>query len=131
MRFKLRARLLYWPSVVLAGITLILVVANIFFASNNHDIQVEINQRQQFINQSIQLSRVNDVLVRMLANASVSAKDDKIRELLVQQGITVTVAPNTNSGTQPPTVPSGTTTPAAGSGTAAPAAGAPATSDKK
>jgi hypothetical protein len=114
MRLRLSEGAFYWPSVALGVASLVLVVTNVILISQNQVVQAQVNQRQQFINQSIQLSRVNDVLVRLLANAAVSAKDDKLRDLLAQQGITVTASPSA----------SGSTTPAQ---PAAPAASAPAT----
>jgi hypothetical protein len=52
-------------------------------------VQAETNQRQQFINQSIQLGRINDTLIRALAAAAVDSNDDKLRELLAQNGIAI------------------------------------------
>jgi hypothetical protein len=80
---------LYRLLVALSGITLILVVVYIVLIQDNRSIQTEVNQRQQFINQSIQLGRVNDTLVRALAAAAVDGKDDKLRDLLAQNGITI------------------------------------------
>ena len=81
-----------WPYrllVALSGITLVLVVVYIFLIQGNRSVQSEINQRQQFINQSIQLGRVNDALIRALAKTAVSNNDDKLRDLLAQSGITI------------------------------------------
>lgn len=75
--------------VALSGITLILVVVYIVVIQDNRSVQAEVNQRQQFINQSIQLGRINDALVRALAATAVSNKDDKLRDLLAQNGITI------------------------------------------
>jgi len=75
--------------VALSGITLVLVVVYIFVIQDNRSVQSEVNQRQQFINQSIQLGRVNDALIRALAATAVSNKDDKLRDLLAQNGITI------------------------------------------
>jgi hypothetical protein len=75
--------------VALSGITVVLVVAYIVLAQDNRSIQAEVNQRQQFINQSIQLGRINDTLIRALAAAAVDSNDDKLRELLAQNGITI------------------------------------------
>jgi hypothetical protein len=78
---------LYRLLVALSGITLILVVAYIILLQDDRTMQAEANQRQQFINQSIQLGRVNEALIRALAaNAS---KDDKLRELLAQNGVSI------------------------------------------
>ena len=75
--------------VALSGITLVLVVVYIVVIQDNRSIQAEVNQRQQFINQSIQLGRVSDTLIRALAAAVVDSKDDKLRELLAQNGFTI------------------------------------------
>jgi succinate dehydrogenase hydrophobic anchor subunit len=81
-----------WPYrllVALSGITLVLVVVYIVVIQDNRSVQSEINQRQQFINQSIQLGRINDALIHALAATAVSNKDDKLRDLLAQNGITI------------------------------------------
>lgn len=52
--------------------------------------QAQINERQQFINQSVQLGQVNGALIRALAQVSVANKDDKLRDLLAQVGFTIT-----------------------------------------
>ncbi len=84
-------RWLYWVTVGLSGLTLVLVVAYITLVQDNRVVQAEVNRRQQFINQSIQLGRINDALIRALA-AAVKGKDDKLRELLAQNGITINAA---------------------------------------
>ncbi len=73
----------------LSGITLVLVVVYLILVQENRSVQAEVNQRQQFINQSIQLNRINDALVRALAATAVNDKDDKLRDLLAQNGITI------------------------------------------
>ena len=81
---------LYRLLVALSGITLILVVAYIVLVQDDRTIQAEVNQRQQFINQGIQLGRVNEALIRALAASA--NKDDKLRELLAQNGISINAA---------------------------------------
>ena len=75
--------------VALSGITLVLVVVYIVVIQDNRSVQSEVNQRQQFINQGIQLGRINDALIRTLATTAVSNTDDKLRDLLAQNGITI------------------------------------------
>ena len=65
------------------------MVVYIVLIQGNRSVQSEVNQRQQFINQSIQLGRVNDALIRALATMAVSNNDDKLRDLLAQSGITI------------------------------------------
>ena len=96
---------LYWVTVGLSGLTLLLVVAYIILVQANRSVQAEVNQRQQFINQSVQLSRINDVLIRALAAAAVNNKDDKLRDLLAQNGVTINAAGEPEK--TPPPAPAG------------------------
>lgn len=97
---------LYWIMVGLSGLTLVLVVAYIVLVQDNRSVQAEVNQRQQFINQSIQLGRINEALIRALATAAVNNKDDKLRDLLGQNGITINAAGEPEKTAQP--APAGT-----------------------
>ena len=95
--------------VALSGITLVLVVVYIVLTQDNRSVQTEINQRQQFINQSIRLGRINDALIHILATTAVSNNDDKLRDLLAQNGITInpaTGAPEREAA--PPAAPAAT-----------------------
>jgi len=96
--------------VALSGITLVLVVAYIVLAQENRSVQAEVSQRQQYINQSIRLGRINDALIRALAAAAVDNNDDKLRELLAQNGITINPATGAPEKQAPPAVapPAGT-----------------------
>jgi hypothetical protein len=76
----------------LSGITLILVVVYLFLVEQNRSVQAEVNERQQFINQSIEFNRINDALIRALATTTVNRKNDKLRDLLTQSGITINPA---------------------------------------
>lgn len=92
----------------LSGITLVLVVVYLYLVQANRSVQAEVNQRQQFINQSIQFNRVNDALIRALAATAVSEKDDKLRDLLAQNGITInptTGAPSLKAVSPPSAAP--------------------------
>ena len=99
---------LYWTIVGLSALTLVLVVTYIVLVQDNRSVQAEVNQRQQFINQSIQLGRVNEALIRALAAAAQSNNDDRLRELLTQNGITINAAGEvipSGGGQAPPSVP--------------------------
>ena len=82
-------RWLYWMTVGLAALSAALVVAYIFLVQDNRTVQAAVNRRQQFINQSMQLGRINEALIRALAATAVSNKDDKLRDLLAENGITI------------------------------------------
>ena len=83
---------LYRVTVGLSALSLVLVIAYIILVQDNRSVQLEVNRRQQFINQSVQLGRINEALIRALAAAAVSNKDDKLRDLLTQHGITINAA---------------------------------------
>jgi len=92
---------LYRLLVALSGITLVLVVAYIFLIQDNRSIQAEVNRRQQFINQSIQLGRVKEALVRALA--ATANTDERLRDLLAQNGITINPATGAPTSSGAPT----------------------------
>ena len=101
---------LYWMTVALSAAAGALVVAYIILVQDNRTVQAEVNRRQQFINQSIQLGRINEALIRALAAGAVNDKDDKLRDLLVQNGITI----NPTTGMpEPSRAPSETAAPSA------------------
>jgi len=53
--------------------------------------QIEVNSRQQYIQQSIQLEGLYREIVKALADLSIKNNDKQIRDMLASQGITVTV----------------------------------------
>jgi hypothetical protein len=83
---------LYRVTVALSVLAIGLVASYIVLVQDNRSVQDEVNRRQQFINQAVQLGRINEALVRELAAAAVSANDDKLRDLLAQNGFTVNAA---------------------------------------
>ena len=85
-------RWLYWITVGLAALAGALVVAYIFLVKDNRSVQAAVNRQQQFINQSVQLGPIHEALIRALAAAAVSNKDDKLRNLLADNGITINAA---------------------------------------
>jgi hypothetical protein len=88
----------------LASLLLALVVLNAFLFSGNREIQREIAQRNQVIQQSLQLEPIYQWLVRALAEAAVGRQDEALRSLLASEGIQV-------SATAPQSAPDATTTP--------------------
>jgi hypothetical protein len=83
--------ILFWLSTILASLCLVLVVANSVLILSNQSVRAEVDQRQQFLNQSIQLSRLNQELVNALAAAVLKNNNTAIRDLLASNGITVLV----------------------------------------
>ena len=83
----------FWAATALAALSLLLVAANGYLSSRNQLLQADVNQRQQFINQSVQLSQLDNTLIRALANAAVANHDDKLRDILAEVGVTMTLNP--------------------------------------
>ena len=74
-----------------AGLTLLLVIVNAVLFLGNRSGQIEVNSRQQYIQQSIQLEGLYREIVKALADLSIKNNDKQIRDMLASQGITVTV----------------------------------------
>ena len=89
-----------WIMSAIACVTFLLVFINIILFLGNRGIQTEINNRQQFINQSIQLDRLNRELVGALANLGARTNDEQIKNLLAAHGITYSVNPPGASNAQ-------------------------------
>jgi hypothetical protein len=87
------AKLPFWIMTILAGISVVLVIVNGVIFLTNQSVQAEINQRQQFISQSVQLGRLHEGLVRAMQISAATNKDDQLRDLLAQHGFTVPPAP--------------------------------------
>jgi hypothetical protein len=95
---------LTWIATGLSAVALLLVVANGALILTNQSRQTDIGQRQQFINQTAQLNQISDMLVRALAKQAIDNKDDKLLNLLAENGIGVapTQAGATPSSPIPP-----------------------------
>ena len=81
----------FWFLTATGAVTLILVVINCALFLANRSSQIDINSRQQFIQQSIQLEGLYREIVKALADLSIKNNDRQIKDMLTAQGITVTV----------------------------------------
>jgi len=81
----------FWLINVLGIVLLVLVIVNIRMASGNQQRNAEVVARQQFINESIQLSRFNTQFIQLLANLAAQSNDESLRRILSEHGITYTV----------------------------------------
>lgn len=80
----------FWSLSVLSFVVLVLVVVNVFLFRANTRIQQEINERQVYIQQSLQLEGLYRDMVRALAELAVQNKDERLKALLAAQGFTLT-----------------------------------------
>lgn len=101
----------------LASLLLVLVLVDAMLFIGNRQVQREVAQRNQVIQQSLQLEPIYQSLVRALAESAVARHDDALRALLAAEGIQVsgTPAPATAPATQPAT-PAAPAAPAATGG---------------
>ena len=79
-----------WVTLI-AGIGVALVVVNIVLFERNRTLQAEVNIRAQYIQQTVQLEGLHREIVSAIANLSVRNKDDALKTILTQQGITINV----------------------------------------
>ena len=82
----------------LAVLMLVLVLVNILLSLGNQSLRAEVNQRQQFLAQSMQLEGLHREIITVLATVALKTNNDQLKSLLASQGI--------NFG-QPPPPPAG------------------------
>ena len=82
----------YLVLVVMAALALLLVVANGIVFSLNRGVQTEVNARQQFVQQSVQLEGLYREIVKALAELAVKNGDQQIVQMLGAQGINVSAS---------------------------------------
>jgi len=87
---------------LIAVLGVILVLTNMILFERNRTLQNEVAARAQYIQQTVQLEALHREIINAIANLSVRNKDDALRNILTQQGITI------NMGQPPP----GTASPA-------------------
>ena len=86
------SRVQFWLLTLMGLTALAVVIVNIFTMMNNAELRSEVNQRQQFINQSIKLGRLHNQLIQGLAQLSARTDDEQLRQLLAKHGINFTVS---------------------------------------
>ncbi|MBK1621631.1 hypothetical protein U5801_26360 [Lamprobacter modestohalophilus] len=91
----------YWLLMMMAAASLVLVVANIIILNGNRNLQVQVSERNLYIQQSLQLEGIYQPLLKTLAELSVQHNDVALRELLASQGIGVQVNAPTSSASGP------------------------------
>ena len=71
-----------------------MIVVNIFLFIHNRSLQTEVNNRQIYINQSIQLEQLSREIITAIASLAAKNNDEDLKQLLVTHGITFSPAPN-------------------------------------
>ena len=96
-------RLSRWQACVtlVAALGVVLVLTNMVLFERNRSLQGEVNSRAQYIQQSVQLEGLHREMVNAIANLAVRNKDDALKTILTQQGITFNVGPPESTAVPP------------------------------
>jgi len=116
--WTLKTKFGFWAATTLASLAVLLVIVDGWLVTSNASIRSAVNGRQQYINQSVQLSRLNQELVNELGALALK-NNTAIRQLLAESGVTVVGAAPAPG--QPAPAAAGQATPAPAAGQAAPA----------
>jgi predicted Holliday junction resolvase-like endonuclease len=71
----------------LAVLVLLLVIVNILLMAGNQSLQLSVNERQQYIAETIQLEALNRQVIGVLAEMALKTNDGQLKELLAGVGI--------------------------------------------
>jgi hypothetical protein len=66
---------------------LVLVLVNILMSLGNQSVRAEVNERQQFLAQSMQLEGLHREIITVLATVALKTNNDQLKSLLASQGI--------------------------------------------
>jgi ABC-type transport system involved in cytochrome bd biosynthesis fused ATPase/permease subunit len=76
-----------WVTLV-AALGVVLVLVNMVLVGRNRTLQAEVNARAQYIQQTARVEGLHRELINAIANLAVRNKDDALRTILTQHGIT-------------------------------------------
>ena len=84
----------FWLLTILAVVIAIFATGNMVLFQANRSKQAEVSNRQQFIQQSVQLQGLYTEMIKALADLSIRNQDADLGNLLGSQGISISVTPN-------------------------------------
>jgi predicted Holliday junction resolvase-like endonuclease len=82
----------------LAVLILILVLANVLLTLGNQSLRQQLAQRQQIINQSIQMEGLHREIVTAIATVAMKNNDEQLKGLLASQGVNLGGDPKVPGG---------------------------------
>jgi hypothetical protein len=77
---------------VAAALVLLLAVVDMVLVEMNRPLQLEVNRRDQYIKQTVQLESLSRELVTAIANFAIRDNDEALRGVLTQHGIAINLA---------------------------------------
>lgn len=88
----------FWVTTLIAACCVVLMAAGVLLGRENQAARAEIGQRQQFVQQSVQLEGLYREIVRALAELAARNNDSDVKAMLQRHGITFNVAPPAKAG---------------------------------
>ena len=80
----------YWVVTALGAVCCVAMLTAITLGYNNAKSRADVNQRQQFVQQSVQLEGLYKEIVRALAEMGARNNDGDVKAMLQKNGITYT-----------------------------------------
>ena len=96
-------RLAYWAVTTLAAGSLLALAGHTTLQAMNRNLRADIDTRQQYVQQSVQLEGLYREIVRALAELGARHNDEDLRALLQRHGISYSVNPGSAPSATPPT----------------------------
>ena len=94
----------YWLVTAIAALCCVAMLASVTLGYTNATARADVNQRQQFVQQSVQLEGLYKEIVRALAELGARNNDGDVKAMLQKNGITYTAnaaTPAAASGAAP------------------------------
>lgn len=92
----------FWIANAVGAACLMLLAAQLSLGALNRGLRADIETRQQYVQQSLQLEGLYREIVRALAELGARNNDEQVRGLLQQHGISYTVNPPAAAATAAP-----------------------------
>lgn len=86
-------RIQYWTVTIIAAACFAAMLASITLGYNNGAARADVSQRQQFVQQSVQLEGLYTEIIRALAELAARNNDGDVKALLQKHGITYSANP--------------------------------------
>lgn len=99
------SKLQFWIVTVVAALGLATTAANIALLTHNRSVQAEVSQRQQYVQQSLQLEGLYREIVRALSELAARQNDDTLRALLQKHGVAAPAAAQVPAPAAAPAAP--------------------------
>ncbi|WP_088281908.1 hypothetical protein [Ideonella sp. A 288] len=86
-------RLQYWTVTTVAAACFLAMLANLALGLANQSARADVGQRQQYVQQSVQLEGLYREIIRALAELAARNNDGDVKAMLQRHGITFNVNP--------------------------------------